>query len=176
MQWYNAAHVQVVQGGTYQKQSNLNRCKIAGVNGVLTLSVPLIGGREQKALLKDVQIDNTQKWPLQHLRTLQSCYGKAPFFDYYFPVIEVLLLQNHQYLTELNNTILQQLIRWLQWKGTVEWSDAFQKKEDITTPLQQPYVQVFADRHPFQPNLSILDLLFCTGPQAVGYLRQKAAF
>ena len=29
-----------------------------------------------------------------------------------------------------------------------------------------PYPQVFEDRHGFLPNLSILDLLFCTGPQA----------
>ncbi len=33
-----------------------------------------------------------------------------------------------------------------------------------------PYVQVFAEKHGFLPNLSILDLLFCTGPEAINYL------
>jgi len=32
------------------------------------------------------------------------------------------------------------------------------------------YPQVFEDRHGFLPNLSILDLLFCTGAEATSYL------
>jgi WbqC-like protein family len=33
------------------------------------------------------------------------------------------------------------------------------------------YIQVFSDRNPFFPDLSILDLLFCLGPKSVDYLR-----
>ena len=33
-----------------------------------------------------------------------------------------------------------------------------------------PYHQTFSDRFPFHPNLSILDLLFCCGPEAKQYL------
>ena len=35
-----------------------------------------------------------------------------------------------------------------------------------------PYIQVFSDRYPFTPNLSIADLLFCEGPQSPALLRQ----
>ena len=39
-------------------------------------------------------------------------------------------------------------------------------------PLQQPeYVQVFGDRNDFIPNLSILDLLFNEGTNALTYLK-----
>jgi len=39
-------------------------------------------------------------------------------------------------------------------------------------PLQQPeYVQVFGDRNDFIPNLSILDLLFNEGTNALAYLQ-----
>jgi hypothetical protein len=34
----------------------------------------------------------------------------------------------------------------------------------------RPYWQVFQHRYGFQPNLSILDLLFCMGPESVFYL------
>ena len=34
----------------------------------------------------------------------------------------------------------------------------------------RPYWQVFQHRYGFQPNLSILDLLFCMGPEAIFYL------
>jgi hypothetical protein len=32
------------------------------------------------------------------------------------------------------------------------------------------YLQVFAEKYPFQPNLSIIDLLMNQGPQAKTYL------
>jgi len=32
------------------------------------------------------------------------------------------------------------------------------------------YDQVFSDQRPFEPNLSILDLIFCLGPEAPRYL------
>lgn len=34
----------------------------------------------------------------------------------------------------------------------------------------ESYFQVFAERHGFQPNLSILDLIFNEGPVAMDYL------
>jgi len=34
------------------------------------------------------------------------------------------------------------------------------------------YVQVFEDRNGFLPNLSILDLIFCTGPEAALLLQK----
>ena len=36
---------------------------------------------------------------------------------------------------------------------------------------RQEYIQVFSSRNGFFSNLSILDLLFCEGPNAVSYLK-----
>ena len=36
--------------------------------------------------------------------------------------------------------------------------------------VAEPYVQVFSDRMPFQPNLSVADLLFAEGPEAASVL------
>jgi hypothetical protein len=74
VQWmvsfYKEENVVLEKWGSYQKQSNFNRCHIAGVNGRLTLSVPLAGGREQKSLIQEVKIDYSQRWVVQQLRTL----------------------------------------------------------------------------------------------------------
>lgn len=39
---------------------------------------------------------------------------------------------------------------------------------------QKPYWQVFSDRHPFIPGLSVIDLVFCEGPRARGFLSAAA--
>ncbi|MEG1649753.1 MAG: WbqC family protein, partial [Rikenellaceae bacterium] len=36
-----------------------------------------------------------------------------------------------------------------------------------------PYYQVFSEKLPFEPNLSIIDLIFCMGPEAKNYLTQN---
>ena len=163
------------QWGTYQKQSLANRCRITGANGSITLSVPLVAGREQKTLLKNVRIDNGQRWPVQHLRTIKSCYGKAPFFDHYFPVVENLLKQPYTWLIDLDNAILYLLLPFLRLPPDIRFTQSFQsslvsRKANPVFDIK-PYLQVFHDRTGFVPGLSILDALFCLGPQVIDYLR-----
>src|SRR5690349_5579602 len=66
----------------YEKQTFRNRCSINTTTGRQDLIVPLTG-KHGKTLIKDIQIDYTQKWLNNHWRTIQSAYGKAPFFEYY---------------------------------------------------------------------------------------------
>jgi hypothetical protein len=162
------------QWGNYQKQSLANRCRITGAHGPVTLSVPLVAGREQKAMLQNVRIDNTQRWQVQHLRTIKSCYGKAPFFDHYFPAIENMLLQPYELLVELDTAVITFILKTLKLPSVIRLTESFQssgstKKTDQEFHLKS-YVQVFSDRNGFVPGLSILDALFCLGPQVVFYL------
>ena len=66
----------------YQKMSFRNRCTVVGSNGLVHLSIPVVGGRNKKQLMRDVKIDYSQAWQRQHIKTITSCYGKAPFFEY----------------------------------------------------------------------------------------------
>lgn len=174
----DTAEVQVEQWGAYQKQSGANRCKIWSDKGLLTLSVPLIGGREQKTLLREVKIDNTQRWAIQHIRSIKSCYGKAPFFDHYFPLIEKVVTQRYERLIDLNHTILLELIKWLRLRQQVELTDSFMNatihpKAMNNLPFK-PYVQVFSNASNFSGNLSVIDALLCLGPDVPVYLKQQA--
>ena len=38
--------------------------------------------------------------------------------------------------------------------------------------LKKPYFQVFSQKHGFQPDLSIMDLLFNEGPESILYLKK----
>ena len=60
----------------------------------------------------------------------------------------------------------------VQGSGFKDFREVIHAKHPQDDPDFQPrsYWQVFQHRYGFQPNLSILDLLFCMGPEAVFYL------
>jgi hypothetical protein len=161
----------------YQKGWFGNKTVITGANGTIVLSTPLLGGRNQKSVYKDVKIAYDQPWRQQHKKAILSCYGNAPYFDYYYFFIENLFQQKFEYLVDLNLHIFEQLIKLLKVKidfnllddvnyskeniiGSKKYFQENQFQHNITYP------QVFEDRNGFIENLSIIDLLFCTGPQA----------
>lgn len=60
-----------------------------------------------------------------------------------------------------------------------DWRDALSPKPRLArfdpSFVPEPYWQVFSDRIGFVPNLSVIDLLFCEGPQALGIIRGSVA-
>jgi hypothetical protein len=169
----------------YQKGWFGNKCSIIGANGIINLSIPLQGGRNQKAINKDVKIAYEQNWVAQHLKTIKSCYGNAPYFNHYYPIIEKLLLKKQEYLFELNiestETILKLLKAEVRKIAISEISPSnieviFSKQHIQNNPhfwnTNIHYSQVFEDRLGFVANLSIIDLLMCMGPQSREILLQ----
>ena len=157
---------------------------IAGANGKIKLSVPLVGGRDQRTISRDVRIDNSVNWQLQHLRSIVSAYNRSPFFEHYSASLSALFEKHFQYLLDWNLACID----WLKESTGAEWtfslSDSYQTdlEEVAITDLRNrffpktiqsenvgylTYSQVFVEKNGFIPDLSILDFLFCAGPQAV---------
>lgn len=165
----------------YRKMSFFNKCYIFGANGLIQLSVPLKGGRNQKALISDIKIDYSTKWQLQHWRSITSAYSKSPFFDFYADAVERLIFSKPEYLFELNLSILEWLNKVLKLSLSFKIVDEqitadehlyykwLPKNFQSETYIRYP--QIFEDRLGFQPNLSFLDMLFCTGPQMANLLK-----
>jgi hypothetical protein len=164
----------------WQKMSFRNRTVICGGNGLINLSVPVRQGRNQRIPFNEVEIFYRENWQLNHWRSIVSCYGKAPFFDYYRFDLEKFFSKRHNYLFDLNLAILEWLKKMLNFPAEIiiagndkivdykqfmddissKWLPKnFQKDDEIVR-----YAQVFEDRIGFQPNVSVLDLLFNTGP------------
>ncbi len=165
-----------------------NRCMVAGSNGVVNLSVPLEKGRGQKELMKDVRISHSANWQLQHWRTIESCYSRSPFFEFYRDAVWGLLEKKETFLLDLDLSILEWLKSVLKMQYSLSLTDTYLKEhppevidlrntefpknyQDRLPDLR--YTQVFEDRIGFVPNLSILDLLFCYGPSAKPLLEQN---
>ncbi len=174
----------------YSKGSFRNRYHIASPNGVQRLSIPLKGGKHQQQPIREVMIDNTDSWATLHWRAIKTAYGRAPFFIHYETKIKALFEEPVDLLWEWNlrslNLCLDLLGITLNLKNTSTFvhqtNDTINDCRNLISPKQEDstqypdfrYPQVFEDRHGFLPNLSILDILFCQGPQATINL-QKAA-
>ncbi len=169
----------------YQKRSFRNKCIVVDSNGLQTLSVPLVKGKHQQMPISKVTIAYEEPWPARHCQTIRSAYGSAPYFDYYFPDLETILTGNTSSLFSLNTQLMEKILQWIGLEDKLSVTSCYQKEpsdavdfRNSFTPRNyhlQPcprYLQVFADRMDFQPNLSILDLLFCTGPEARAVLNE----
>lgn len=164
----------------YRKSSLLSRCYIAGANGKLMLSIPLMGGRGVKKRISDVKICYEERWQRIHWNSICSAYNKSTFFSYYEDQFRRCYEDQPEFLFELNMQLLQTCLRILNIDIAIEFFDdkqADQKGNPLTRRMQSkdiedilPYHQVFQHRHGFTTGLSIIDLIFNLGPDAKNYL------
>ncbi|MFZ4725021.1 MAG: WbqC family protein [Paludibacter sp.] len=165
----------------YEKQSYRNRCTIAAANGKMALTIPVEKMSGAKVLTKDIRISQHNDWQIQHWRSIESAYNSTPFFEYYkddlFPFYE----RNWEFLWDFNNEIQTKVFELLEIQPEIRVTEQYQTslnlelldlrksihpKTEIHLQNFKSYYQVFEQRFGFQPNLSIIDLLFNMGNEA----------
>jgi hypothetical protein len=173
----------------YEKQTYRNRCYINTSQGVETLIVPLTA-KHGKTLIKDVRIDYNQKWLNNHWRSIQTAYGKAPFYEYYHQDLHDILFKRQEFLYDLNLHLLTMCLKWLRYNIVVRETTIYEKTpqtgiSDYRSAINPKkaegcngfyksveYRQVFGSK--FVENLSIVDLIFCKGPGAIQTVVESA--
>jgi hypothetical protein len=165
------------------KQTYRNRANIYTPDGPLTLVVPVIKGSKVHTKVKDVKISYDFRWQRLHWMSLQSCYRRSAYFEYYENEFARFYEDKFEYLFDYNEQLLYMLLRMTKIKADInlagdyhprytdltDYRSAFSSKKESVAE-QKPYFQVFEERHGFIKNLSIVDLLFNQGPQTVTYL------
>jgi hypothetical protein len=156
----------------YTKMSFKNRMIIGTAQGPLHLSIPIIGGRDQKVAIKEIKIANDIPWMDQHYKSIVSNYRRSPFFEYYHHGILEIYSKQPVYLFDYLMTINEWVKKQVKGKWEISITEPTDSKyqytewlpknyDQIPNPIK--YQQVFEDKIEFMPNLSILDILFCCG-------------
>lgn len=172
----------------YVKQTYRNRCEILTASGVRSLSIPV--SYKNHMPYKEVTIDHSQSWARDHWGAIYSAYGKAPFFEFYADYLEPLYTKRYTFLLDLSVDFMTVCLSLLKISKDIHITekylehvaDLFSDLRNAISPknklkaeaLYAPaaYPQLFGKD--FAPNLSVLDLLFCEGPQATDILIKSA--
>ncbi len=182
----HAAHLTFETEDNFVKQTYRNRTYIYGANGKLSLNIPVIYSQKNRQKYRDVKIFNTENWQLHHWKSLESAYRTSPFFEFYEDELKPLFFDPSEFLLEHNIKCFETVCNCLQLEIETSKSNVFEKKVSAKSDFRclvdakkqvihdfEPYTQVFSTKHGFIPNLSILDVLFNEGPNALHYLENQ---
>lgn len=206
------AHAIVDLDLRYDKRfKSVHRCQIIDTRGPLTLTVPVSKPKSGASvthrtstgphplLWSDLTVSSQAGWWADHRVSLESAYGRTPFFEFYIDRFLPYLRDINIPITELDRAIDTTIRTILGLETQVTYRRDMRQVTD--PPLQEcgcqstvlsgfaaeiddyrknhfppqdylPYYQVRADKLGFHPNLSILDLIFNLGPEAPLYLRE----
>lgn len=166
----------------YPKQTYRNRAEIYSPNGILNLSVPIIRNNGNHTVYKDITICNDTKWQHIHWKTIEACYRNSAYFEFYEDDFAPFYQKKYSFLFDYNLELFNIILKNLKLKVTLSFTNEYHT--NYTTPdfrntvnfkntqdyTAKQYFQVFDDREGFKGNLSIIDLLFNQGPQAINFL------
>jgi len=182
----NAEEVTFEVDDNFQKQTYRNRTYIYAANGKLLLNIPVIHTQKNRQKYRDVKIANRDKWQSLHWKSLESAYRTSPFFEFYEDDLKPLFSKEADNLLDFNlecfNVICDCLQLDLKTSKTISFIKEVEDNRDYRHLVNakkkqslklESYTQVFSNKHGFISNLSILDLLFNEGPNALNYLESQ---
>ena len=187
----SAEQVWIEQYDHYQKQTYRNRCVIAAPDGPLSLTVPIEKPNTQKAFMRDIRISDHGNWRHLHWDAIESAYNHTPFFEYYKDDFRPFYEKKFDFLVDYNEQLCQLVCQLIDIDTSfqrtesyvaepsntiIDLRDAIHPKKELMNDASfsaVPYYQVFQERLGFLPNLSIIDLLFNMGPEAILVLQKS---
>jgi hypothetical protein len=199
----------------YDKHGWRNRNRIKTPSGTQWLTIPVSskGNVTTGLALSEARIVWTRDWAKKHAMTLHGCYGKAPFFADYAPMLDAFYALRPERLVDFTFETTLALASALGISGTrfvrsselgitgakterlVRILERVGANHYISGPSARSYLDdaVFAEANigleymvyeypayeqlypPYDPGVSVLDLLFMKGRAAPAYIWGKPA-
>jgi hypothetical protein len=146
---------------SYQKGGFRNRYFIQTSQGPLEMSIPLQGGRNVRALIQEVKVDDRLPWRWNHLQSIETAYRSTPYYEYLAPELKEILQMPTDSLWELNEALL----RWV-W-SVLRWDKFIGKTTDFYLDYSEGNVVDLRKnaKNKEGESLSILHYLFHFGPE-----------
>ena len=165
----------------YSQFLNINKTRIVNLSNTFEMEVPLVFNSKD-IKIKELKIDHNKNWINSHIQSIQSSYGKFPYYIYYIDDIIKVLKLRHNFLIDLNYDLLTLLYKFLNFENKIQ---KFQNKynlEDIIkvynhynsniekNNIEEERNNLFLGKK-FDYSYSVIDLIFLKGPESGYFIR-----
>lgn len=165
----------------YSQFLNINKTRIVNLSNTFEMEVPLVFNSKD-IKIKELKIDHNRNWINSHIQSIQSSYGKFPYYIYYIDDIIKVLKLRHNFLIDLNYDLLTLLYKFLNFEKKIQ---KFQNKynlEDIIKVYNHYNSNIEKDNieeernnlflgKKFDYSYSVIDLIFLKGPESGYFIR-----
>jgi hypothetical protein len=165
----------------FRSKSVQQRCYILGHKQLLRLSVSV--NHHPQGKLNTARVDYTQSWHKDHLGALKACYGKAPFFEFLFPMLREVLESKQELLVDLHRASIEPVLKLLRLNTPVVYP--YNVIQEQNWQLWQPgegfkmtgksiehdKIADFSDGSEFVNLLSIYHLIFYKGRDSLNFIQ-----
>lgn len=163
----------------YDKRcKHAHRFEIADTRGRLQLTVPVGKPQTAGATWRDIPISDHGRWWNVHRVTLESAYGRTPFFEFYIDrFLPLMQPQGSPGMPSTAGELVEaadRIIRAILGLSTqVSYGPAGSDLSELSRPASEPeYYQVRSASLGFLPGLSVLDAIFNLGPETPLLIRR----
>ncbi len=157
----------------YSRQTHRNRTEIVGPNGKMILTIPTQKLEPLERKYENIKVSYSEPWLKQHWKSFESAYRRSVYFEYYEDKLRPMYSNpSYEFLWEFNTELIKIVFSMLKLNHEIILDREEEIDKSITYNLlhNTEYQQVFSNKLNFEPNLSIIDLIFNLGPQAKSLL------
>lgn len=158
-----------------------HHCRVTGANGEQILTLPLV--KPAIGAINELEISEHGDWRRTHWGAVFSAFGKSPFFEYIADDLNA-IYENKSItnLFEFNKAIHNLVVDFLDLPINVSFENelpevgidiidfrgkvGMQSVDSFDWIKDEPYWQVWKERHGFKPDQSIFDLLMTHGRES----------
>lgn len=161
-------------GSAFDKRDkSIRRIDIADASGLLRLTVPIAHPEHIRGTsLNELTISDHGRWWDVMLTALESAYGRTPYFEFYIDRFKPMIARPEPgtLLADMCRSMDETIRAILGIETEVAYS---YEKGGRRTEVEMPEVMYTQHRQAelgFIDGLSVLDLIFCHGPESPLYL------
>jgi len=139
-----------------------------------------------KCATRDVRISAYENWQKLHWQAIETAYNSSPFLEFYRDDFLPFYKKKWNFLFDFNTEIQQMILGLLDLETDIHFTEKYETQlpdgvedwREMISPKKttdykaQKYYQIFEQKFGFLPNLSIVDLLFNTGNEAILVLKK----
>ena len=178
---FNDNEINIAMDLGYDDVDDINKTTLINSTNSFDIKVPITIPKKD-CYIKDIKIDFSSNWINSHIQSIQSSYGKYPYYIFYIDEIIDKIKTRHNFLVDLNHDLLTLIHKFLNFKRPIRVNNTKTTNNDKINRNDRSYInnkkqnikdirENFFHGKVFDYDISVIDLLFLKGPESGYYIR-----